>query len=355
LAGAAPANGTGSAVDATAPVQATATPGRSTEALTQAASHAALSKAARASARTVDADDDGGTDRVTDPGADSAGASAIAACETDPASPNAQATQAQSTDTSSVSLALTEGSDATGATASALQAVDAAAAPAAASPISVALGSWAQQAVPGVTDSVSSAATAAVAASNTSLTANGGDTHARSGAGDANSGTNGDGAAALQQLSSSGGSASSGAAAAPTVRVHADVDSADFPQSLADRVSFAVESGWDSARLQVNPPQLGPIELQVAIQGEHAQVSMSTHSAVTREALESSLPKLREMLSSQGFTQVSVDISQRSFQERSAAPQPYEWASPLQTAAAPVPASPGTTTRTSQGMLDAYA
>ena len=47
---------------------------------------------------------------------------------------------------------------------------------------------------------------------------------------------------------------------------------------------------------------------------------MTSHSAVTRDALESSSPKLREMLGAQGFGQVSVDISQRSFQERSALP-----------------------------------
>ena len=135
---------------------------------------------------------------------------------------------------------------------------------------------------------------------------------------------NGDGTAALQQLTTAP-AASSDAASAPTVHIKAEVDSSDFPQGLADKVSFAVDNGWSSAKLSVNPPQLGPIELQIAVQGEHAQVAMSTHSAVTREALESSVPKLRDMLSSQGFTQVSVDISQRSFQERSAPSQPYVW------------------------------
>jgi flagellar hook-length control protein FliK len=81
---------------------------------------------------------------------------------------------------------------------------------------------------------------------------------------------------------------------------------------------------------------------------------MSTHSAVTREALESSLPKLREMLGAQGFGQVSVDISQRSFQERSAHPQPYEWTPPAERAAVSAPLST-TTSRSSLGALDTYA
>ena len=142
-------------------------------------------------------------------------------------------------------------------------------------------------------------------------------------------------------------------------RVQAPVDSADFPQGVADRVSFAVDNNWSSAKLQVNPPQLGPIDLQIAVQGDHAQVMMSTHSAVTREALESSLPKLKEMLGSQGFTQVSVDISQRSFQDRSAFSQPY-WTKPASgtpsaAAVAPVAAPSSAATRASAGVLDAYA
>ena len=97
------------------------------------------------------------------------------------------------------------------------------------------------------------------------------------------------------------------------------------------------------------------------MQGQNAQVIMSTHSAVTREALESSAPKLREMLSSQGFAQVSVDISQRSFQERSSYAAPYEWkpssSAAAANAAAPVVTAAGAagTPRSSPGMLDAYA
>ncbi len=139
------------------------------------------------------------------------------------------------------------------------------------------------------------------------------------------------------------------------MHIKAEVDSSDFPQGLADKVSFAVDNGWSSAKLSVNPPQLGPIELQIAVQGEHAQVAMSTHSAVTREALESSVPKLRDMLSSQGFTQVSVDISQRSFQERSAPSQPYVWTPGSSAATAAASSSTEKVSRLPTGMLDTYA
>jgi flagellar hook-length control protein FliK len=117
-----------------------------------------------------------------------------------------------------------------------------------------------------------------------------------------------------------------------------------------------VDNNLNGAKLQVNPPQLGPIEVRIAVQGGHAQVWLTSHSAVTRDALQSSSPKLREMLGAQGFGQVSVDISQRSFQERSTYSQPYDRApAASQGASAPVSAAATSIPRLSRGAVDAYA
>jgi len=172
-------------------------------------------------------------------------------------------------------------------------------------------------------------------------------------------GSAGDAAAGLSQLNANTSvGAPADATPTPALRVHASVDSADFSQGLSDRVSWMVDHGVNGAKLQVNPPQLGPIELRISVQGDHAQVWMTTHSAVARDALESSSPKLREMLNAQGFGQVSVDISQRSFQDRSAYVPPYQRESAnvrgaVVTAAAPTTAA--SAPRSLLGALDAYA
>jgi flagellar hook-length control protein FliK len=231
---------------------------------------------------------------------------------------------------------------------------------AAASPLATLQISMTPSAGAGSVSSATALNTAALASSSVASLDGGSDAHGH-GAGDSGSDTNsgflanGDGAAALQQLSTSTAPRSSDAAPVPTVSVHADVDSAEFPQGVADKVSLAVDNGWSSAKLSVNPPQLGPIELQIAVLGTHAQIAMSTHSAVTREALESSAPKLRDMLNSQGFTQVSVDISQRSFQERSAPALPYSRASGGARETAPLASAAAQVSRAPVGMLDTYA
>jgi flagellar hook-length control protein FliK len=143
----------------------------------------------------------------------------------------------------------------------------------------------------------------------------------------------------------------------PILKVNAGVETPEFAQGLAERVSTMVDANLTSARLQVNPPQLGPIEVRIAVQGDHALVWLASHSAVTRDALESSSSKLREMLGAQGFAQVSVDISQRHFQERPAPSQLYDNAPAAESVAstATVAGPAASRARLSAGALDAYA
>jgi flagellar hook-length control protein FliK len=204
---------------------------------------------------------------------------------------------------------------------------------------------------------VSTKAAAAAPAASTLAGASAADKHASGGTGDSLlPGMPGDGTAGAAQLSV-GTTAVADATPTPTLKVTAGVDSPEFGQGLADRVSWMVDNNLNGAKLQVNPPQLGPIEVRIAVQGNHAQVWLTSHSAVTRDALESSSPKLREMLGAQGFGQVSVDISQRSFQERSAYSQPYQWtpAASSGASAAPVQSAASSLPRVSNGAVDAYA
>jgi hypothetical protein len=61
------------------------------------------------------------------------------------------------------------------------------------------------------------------------------------------------------------------------------------------------------------------------------------------------------MLGSQGFSQVSVDISQRSFQERSPQSQAYETAPSISGDVPVLAQAPLSMSRSASGLLDAYA
>jgi flagellar hook-length control protein FliK len=167
--------------------------------------------------------------------------------------------------------------------------------------------------------------------------------------------SNSDGSIGAAQLLTSNTAGDTSPGPAPTFKVGAGVETAEFGQGVADRVSLMMDGNLTSAKLQVNPPALGPIEVRIALQGGHAQISLSSHSAVTRDALEATSPKLREMLGSQGFSQVSVDISQRSFQDSSRQAQPYERLSAIGGDSPAVVQTAAAAARSASGLLDAYA
>ncbi|HEX9403942.1 MAG TPA: flagellar hook-length control protein FliK [Steroidobacteraceae bacterium] len=205
-----------------------------------------------------------------------------------------------------------------------------------------------------------SAKAAAAAPAGTALAGAGAaDKRASGGTGDSLlSGTSVDGSAAgAAQLGVNPTAVADATTAPPALKVAAGVETPEFGHGLADRVSWMVDNNLNGAKLQVNPPQLGPIEVRIAVQGSHAQVWLASHSAVTRDALESSSSKLREMLGAQGFGQVSVDISQRSYQDRSAYSQPYESmpSASRSPSAAAVQSTASSLARISSGAVDAYA
>lgn len=87
----------------------------------------------------------------------------------------------------------------------------------------------------------------------------------------------------------------------------------EWSNELGDRVLWMTRQDVQSARIQINPPHLGPIEVRVSIQNDTAHVAFSAHHAQVREVIEQAIPRLREMLDSSGFTQANVDVSDHSF------------------------------------------
>ena len=94
------------------------------------------------------------------------------------------------------------------------------------------------------------------------------------------------------------------AAAAPTFEAHlaAALDSPVFAPALATQVSWLVREGVQHARLSLNPAEMGPVTVQIALDGTQARVDFSADIAATRAAIESSLPTLAAALHDRGLT-----------------------------------------------------
>jgi flagellar hook-length control protein FliK len=85
----------------------------------------------------------------------------------------------------------------------------------------------------------------------------------------------------------------------PTVNAH--LHSAAWPQQFSDKIVWLARNDQQSAQLTINPPQLGPIQISLNLSGDQATIAFASPHAEVRQAIESAMPQLKEMLSSAGI------------------------------------------------------
>ena len=79
---------------------------------------------------------------------------------------------------------------------------------------------------------------------------------------------------------------------------------------IGERVVMLAGNQLKSAEIRLTPAELGPVRVQVSVEDGAANVTFHAQHAVTREALEQALPRLREMLAESGLTLGQADVSE---------------------------------------------
>ena len=101
--------------------------------------------------------------------------------------------------------------------------------------------------------------------------------------------------------------------AAPlAVNLPTPLASPEFAQALGVQLSMLATGGVQHAELQLNPAEMGPVSVQIVIDGTKAQVDFGADLAATRQALEAGLPELAGALRDAGFTLTGGGVSQHS-------------------------------------------
>jgi flagellar hook-length control protein FliK len=77
---------------------------------------------------------------------------------------------------------------------------------------------------------------------------------------------------------------------------------AGFAPAFGAQVALWVKDGVQEARLQLHPAELGPVTVQIALDGRAAHIDFTAAVAATRESIEQSLPALAAALRESGFT-----------------------------------------------------
>jgi len=94
-------------------------------------------------------------------------------------------------------------------------------------------------------------------------------------------------------------------------RVSVPVGEPGWARAVGEQLVWHVSQNIQSASLRLNPQHLGPLEMQVQMDGDKATLAFASQHAVVREALESALPRLREMFAQGGLEIIDVNVSQQ--------------------------------------------
>ncbi len=82
----------------------------------------------------------------------------------------------------------------------------------------------------------------------------------------------------------------------------AALDSPAFAPALANQVKWLLREGVQHAQLSLNPAEMGPLTVHIALDGTQARVDFSADIAATRSTIETSLPTLAAALNASGLT-----------------------------------------------------
>lgn len=110
------------------------------------------------------------------------------------------------------------------------------------------------------------------------------------------------------------------AEAAATATVPVPLDDPQFPRAFGVQVSVLAREGVQRAELHLNPAEMGPVSVQIVMDGTQARIDFGADAAPTRALIEHSLPELAAALREAGLTLAGGGVSQHAGQGRDAAP-----------------------------------
>ncbi len=155
----------------------------------------------------------------------------------------------------------------------------------------------------------------------------------------------------LQQPHATGQLANQHVQHAITRPVHTPVGSSAWADEIGTRVVMMTESGNHTASLKLSPEHLGPLEINITVRDEKASVWFGAAHADTRAAIETALPRLREMFEAQGLSLADAGVFREPPREQAVVKNSTTSANQGETGEEATTVS----ARTRLGLVDAYA
>jgi len=85
-----------------------------------------------------------------------------------------------------------------------------------------------------------------------------------------------------------------------------------WSEAVVDRVMVMSSQNLKSAEIQLDPAELGRLEVRISVNQEQSQVTFASPHAGVREALDAQMHRLRELFAQQGMNLMDASVSDQS-------------------------------------------
>ncbi|MDH5545447.1 MAG: flagellar hook-length control protein FliK [Gammaproteobacteria bacterium] len=102
----------------------------------------------------------------------------------------------------------------------------------------------------------------------------------------------------------------------PSYVMNTPLESEEWGAVFSKRINFLVKNGVQTAELRLDPPEMGRVNIKIKMSQEHASIQFTAQHNNVREAIETAMPRLRDMLSESGLSLGNVDVSTQQFAQR---------------------------------------
>lgn len=89
-----------------------------------------------------------------------------------------------------------------------------------------------------------------------------------------------------------------------------------WESNLGSRLQMMVGQNVQSAEIRLDPPELGALDIKIKVTNDIASVNITSPHSQVREALETAVPRLREMFAESGLSLGDVNVRQESFAQQ---------------------------------------
>ena len=91
-----------------------------------------------------------------------------------------------------------------------------------------------------------------------------------------------------------------------------DLQQTEASQKLQERINIMMSRNIQRVDIRLDPPELGSVHIRVNMSGEQASVQFQAQTQQARDALETTMPRLREMLEQQGINLADTQVGEQS-------------------------------------------